>query len=78
MPKTPKRDALVKRRAELFRQWTRQDQLLAQATARLAEAYARRETLTLHLKAIDRDLDQLVDTGWQHVEEAHEHEDSLR
>lgn len=50
---------------------------MEQATARLAEAYLLIETIKTQIKAIDYDLDNMVDHKWQAVEEAHEYEDSL-
>ena len=48
-----------------------------QATARLAEAYLMIETIKTQIKAIDYDLDNMVDHKWQAVEEDHDYEDSL-
>lgn len=46
------------------------------ATARLAEAYLTIETIKTQIKAIDYDLNSLVDNKWQAVEEAHEEEEA--
>lgn len=78
----PNKSSLERRRAELTKRWHRQAAIMEQATARLAEAYNQIERLKTLIKAIDYDLDNMVDNQWNRVSNAHEvvheHEDSMR
>jgi hypothetical protein len=72
MSRSSNRSALEKRRAELVKQYHRQDALLADLTARLARAFYLRDAIEQRLKVIDYDLDRIVDAGWQRATDAHE------